>query len=224
MARRHFEYTKPVNVPATEAGSNTSLLGALVYTRAFDPGKLGLTPDGALNALKQGKVLAELGIIPEAIISGIDQRNTDGARFTVAGIKEITGQDIQCLASPAITYPYYVDAYQTAELMEKYGDGMVHRCLAGDLTEVWTETAEGLEKRIISAVGARYPWGTPILFEMNFEPMVLLYYWFVKGTQLSKIPLEDGWCPTYGCMIVMTNDGTPALCDANLEVIEDGSM
>ena len=112
LARRHFEYEKPVAVPTTEAGGNLSIIGSLVYTRALDPAKLGLSPLGARHAYEQGKLLVSMGVIPRAIVCGIDQRNRDGARFSAAGIEEVTDQAVCYFTSPAVTYPYYSDEYQ----------------------------------------------------------------------------------------------------------------
>lgn len=218
LFRRHFEYEVPVEVPKTDHGGNKSVIGGMVYSRALDFAKLGLSPDGAIHAMEQGRLLAEMQIIPTVILSGNDQRNRDGARFSVAGIKEITSESIPFYTVPAVTYPHYCDPFEIDQATAVHGDAIVHMCLKGSL-KLWTEPPDVFEARIVSAVRASYRWEDPILFDLNFEQMVLLYFRLLKKVQRTEIP-TDGWCPKYGDTIVIANDGTVALFNANLELIE----
>jgi hypothetical protein len=190
----------------------------MVYSRAIDPAKLGLSPEGAVNAMKHGQQLAASGFIPNAIITGIDQRNRDGGRFSAEGIKQVSGVDVPIFTSPAVTYPHYRDPFDTSDQMEKYGDGAVHRSLNGQL-QLWSEERTAFATRVLSAVKAEYPWANTVLFDLNFEQMVLLYHTLLKKLALDDIP-SDGWCPQYGEMIVIANDGTVALFNAKLEFVE----
>jgi len=218
LCRRHFEYEVPVHVPKTDHGGNKSIFGGMVYSRAMDHSKLGLTPIGANRAMKQGRLLAEMNLIPSVIISGIDQRNYDGARFTVAGISEVTSQSVPFCPSPAVTYPYYFDPFETAEATDEFGDAVPHKCI-NDTLRLWTESSQVFEARIMSAVQGKCRWEDPILFDLNFEAIVLLYYRLLKGVELYQIP-DDGWCPNYGDFIVTAADGAVALFNAELELIE----
>lgn len=217
IARRHFQYNKPTD------GLPDNLSGALTYTRSFDHGKLGLSPVGANNAFTQGEALVKLDIIPSIIITGIDQRNSDGARFTIAGIEKAGGPKIPYKESPAVTYPYYTDLTELVKAIEKFGlDYLVHHHLAGQsgVPGLWSEPVEIFEQRIMGTVEADYHWDYPILFDLNFEAILLLYYRLVQDVPRTEIPV-DGWCPEYGDMIVVFEDGQTALFNANLELVEE---
>lgn len=209
IARRHFDYDNPM--PNKDA--------SLVYTRLADPAKLGLSPKGARAAFEQGRALAQRGLVPTQIICGIDQRNVDGARFTAAGIEDVAGKTVPYVTSPAVTYPHYTSAAQLAAAIAEHGDFIVHRylCDSGDVAGLWTESAAGFVGRVTGAVTDRYFSGTPVLFDLNFEQMVVLHYQFI-----SKEPIgPKGWIPTKGGGIVFSFRGMGGHCMAAAEFTPD---
>jgi len=223
IVRRHFDYDPglPV-VKETAAGAYGSLSGAMIYARCLDPAKLGLSARGVVDAIEQGKALARMDIIPAAIICGIDQRNRDGARLTAAGIKEITGQDVSYYTSPAATYPHYSDPQQLAQAIEQFDEYMVHMYLAGDerVAGLWTEPADVFAGRIEAAVRANYSFGEPILFDLNFEQLTLLYYSWVKEVEPCDIPVQGGWCPTKGGGIIWGEGEAVGVFNPDLTLVE----
>lgn len=222
IVRRHFDYEPVLATQATQGGGYGSLAGALIYTRVIDPAKLGLSTKGVQGAINQGRKLAEMGIMPSIIICGIDQRNLDGARHTAGGIKEVSGEEIHYFTSPAVTYPHYRDPHQLSQAIDKYGDYIVHRYLAEreEVAGLWSEPASVFEARVVSAVMADYPEGAPVLFDLNFEQLVLLHFLHVEKIKRSGIPIENAWCPTKGGGIVYGVDGQVAEFTPELEIIQ----
>ena len=207
IVRRHFEYDNPATQLKSDRGS--ALVAALTYSRCLDPGKLGLSANGARDALKQGHLLAEMGIRPKSIICGLDQRNYDGARLTAAGLREATGVEVPYYTSPAVTYPHYSNVVQASDAFTSYGDYVVHMYLAGrgEMWGLWTETRHVFKTRIVSAIEANYPSGGPVLFDLNFEQLTLLHYLDVMSIkEMDNIPWKsDEWVPTKGGGIVYGN-------------------
>lgn len=224
IIRRHFDYEVPSGLESTAGGGYGSLLGALIYTRGLDSAKLGLTPEGAIQAFEHGEKLATMGVAPKTIICGIDQRNYDGARFTRAGIRKVSGIIVPYLTSPAVTYPHYSNPTQLANVIDQFADEMVHMYLAEqeEVRGLWTEPARVFEARIVSAITADYPNGTPVLFDLNFEQITLLYYLFIKKVKRLEIPFEKGnvWLPTKGGGIAIAIDKAAVEFTPQLEVIQ----
>lgn len=210
IVRRHFDYRSPFTA------GNSALKPfnfPLVYSRSLDHGKLGLNCKGARAAIEQGQRLVELSTVPGAIICGCDQRNFDGANLTAEAIIERMPESsgLPVLTSPALTYPHYSYADQVKLAAEEFGDYMVHRNLAGEeaVEGLWTERPETFEARIVSGVMSDYPNLGTVLFDLNFEQLVLLYFLHVRGLKRVEIPFEKGaWVPTKGGGIVYSEDRT----------------
>lgn len=209
IARRHFAYRKPVS--DDELGGYP-IRGALTYMRAFDRGRLGLTHAGSVKAFEQGICLGAMHIVPHLIIVGDDQRNLDGGFSTAEGIKEAAGADIPVLTSPAVTYPHYTYFGITRDCLGKFEDYAVHRYLGGqDLLRLWSEPPAVFEARVTAAVLADYN-GAPILFDLNFEQITLLYFLHVRGIRREEIPCgKKAWKPTMGGGIVYSADREVAM-------------
>jgi hypothetical protein len=117
-----------------------------------------------------------------------------------------------------VTYPHYPFPDWLKIEAKRQGDYMVHAYLAGsggfectpehrDSTGCWSEPPEVFEARVVSAVTAKYPLRTPVLFDLNFEQLTLLYFLHVKGLKRQQIPFEKGaWVPTKGGGIVYSSD------------------
>lgn len=207
IARRHFAYDNP-SANHRHIG-NANLSFAMVWSRQLDPAELGLSPTGAKDAFNQGMELARQGVIPSIIFCGCDQRNYDGARFTAAGVEEVSKTSVWFCKHAGIGYPVYSLPARTEKALGEYGDPFVHRYLAErpEVERLWTETAAGFETRIVGAVIEAYPAGTPVLFDLNFEQMVLLYHLHVLKVERQAIPFEKGaWIPTKGGGVVYGRD------------------
>lgn len=202
IVRRHFGYRKPVS--DQEMGGYPTR-GALTYMRAFDKSRLGLTHQESAKAFAQGQKLGELAVAPGLIICGDDLRNFDGASATAEALA------IPVITSPAVTYPHYTGFAKTRDSAEQYGDYNVHRYLAsGEPGLLWSETPETFEARITSAVLSHY--GSPVLFDLNFEQVTLLYFLHVKGLKRQEIPFDKGaWTPKMGGGIVYSEDRKVAM-------------
>ncbi len=201
IARRHAVYNKPV------LGLDALTMAALIYSRTIDPQLLGLSAEGMEQMYNQGELLAEMGLVPDRIVTGIDLRNWEGGMQTVAAIKAKTGNVVPCHRSPAVTYPYY-DAMKTVEVYEKYGDQAVHAYLSEQPgTEgLWTESAADFMNRIEMSV-ASVAWPGITLFDLNFEQMTFLHFHLVEHLRQVEIPFgPDAWCPKNGGGIVIAND------------------
>lgn len=208
LVRRHFGYRKPVS--DGELGGYP-VRGALTYMRVLERGRLGLTFVEARKAFDQGGQLVALGVVPELIISGDDQRNFDGGNATAEGIKAAGGQDVRVWTSPAVTYPHYAGFERVKEALEKHGDLAVHHALRGGLY-LWTEPVACLEARLLAAVLGYYEDERttaihPILFDLNFEQITLLYFRLVAGIEFRDIPCDKGaWQPKMGGGIIISAD------------------
>lgn len=210
IVRRHFGYRKPVS---DKQMGGYPVRGALTYMRALDPGTLGLTHLESAKAFEQGRTLASLGsaITPRLIITGIDQRNRDGGNSTAEGI-ENAGQAIPPVwPQPAVTYPYYVNYEESRAAIEADHDFVPHRYLAGKGQQIWSEPPAVFKGRLVIAVHADYR-VSPVLFDLNFEQLVLLYYTDVAKVELADIPFNPGaWVPTMGGGIVYSEDRKVAM-------------
>lgn len=209
LARRHFDYDNPSAQRRSIGKERETLSFAMVWGRQLDPAELGLSPKGTRDAFNQGVELARQSVIPSVIFYGSDQRNYDGARFTAAGVESITGKPVEFYRHMGVGYPVYRQPGQTEEALNAFGDLFVHRYLAEapGVEILWTETALSFENRIAGAVVEKYPSGTPVLFDLNFEQMTLLYYLHVLGVKRRKIPFERGvWTPTKGGGVVYGED------------------
>lgn len=203
ICRRHFGYTKPVS--DTELGGYATR-GALTYMRALEHSRLGLTFREGEKAYKQGQALVALDLVPGLVITGIDQRNLDGGRFTAEAIADLKAGSPRVYTSPAVTYPHYTDFETVRAALAEFEDYAVHRYLAGALAGIWSEPVEVFEARLIAAVKADYGIAS-VLFDLNFEQITLLYFLLVKGLKRSEIPFEKGsWCPKMGGGIVLSHD------------------
>jgi hypothetical protein len=203
IIRRHFRYEVPASLEETVSGYPTR--GALTYTRIIERNLLPLTPDSCKKAFEQARSLVELGIIPTRVNCGTDQRNIDGARWSAAGI----GNNIRWYQSPAWTYPYYTDVQHSRKAIERYGDLSVHRYLADahGVSGLWTETRETFSARIITSVLTEYPERGPVLWDLNYEQMVVIYYRLLSGVELDNIPYEgEVWQPSYGGGVAISSD------------------
>lgn len=202
IARRHFSYNKPVT--DKEMGGY-SVRGALTYMRALEHNRLGLTFKEGRNAYEQGEALIKLGVLPQRIIAGTDQRNYDGARFTAEALTDL-GHPTAYYTSPAVTYPHYTEFGLVEAALRQFEDFAVHRTLAGQLTGLWSEPVSVFEARIIAGLTADYG-VVPILFDLNFEQITLLYFRLVQRLELKDIPFEAGaWKPKMGGGVVISAD------------------
>ena len=223
IVRRHFDYRSPL--PEGKDGSvKSSLKCALTYSRTVEAGKLGLTHRGSEMAFKQGQMLAQWGIIPKEIITGCDQRNMDGGLSTQEAIKEEKGVTVPVKQSPAVTYPYYSDIEQSERIFDEFGDFAVHMYLAEqeEVAGLWTEPSLVFNARITGSFHID-PGCRPVLFDLNFEQMVLLHYSHVEKIHGSKIPFkksDNPWTPSKGGGIVYGEDGTVAEFTPELEIIQ----
>lgn len=204
VARRHFGYNKPVS--DGELGGYPTR-GALTYTRTLDHSRLGLTFKEGEKAYNQAGQFAAHGVVPALIIAGADQRNFDGARFTAEGFGDLPGGTApRFYTSPAVTYPHYTDFTSVQQALSEHGDYAVHAYLAGALQGIWSEPPEVFEARIVAAITANYSQG-PVLFDLNFEQVTLLYFRLVKGLKREQIPFANGsWTPTMGGGIILSAD------------------
>jgi hypothetical protein len=206
VIRRHFAYR---NLVPTQQ--------AMVYTRDLDAGKLGLNASGVRGALMQGERLGAWQIV-STVIYGRDQRNFEGAHITAEVMEEVIKKPVARFEDPGVTYPVYKNISATDAAMKEYGDPFVHRILAGNIANLWTESPKAFYARIIAAIenaeGAA-------LWDLNFEAMVVLYYHYIARIQsLAEIPFDGtAWIPTKGGGIVLARDGTVALFDPNLEIV-----
>lgn len=208
-------YNKP-NLPVTG-----NMMCALIYSRTIDPSQLGLNLAGIAMATRQGEMLAEMGLVPKSIISGVDLRNVEGANLTAEAIKKAVDVKVPCHKSPAVTYPYY-DAKVAFQSWEQFGDYAAHMYLAGrpEVEGLWTETRETFASRITSAVEADYPGDGYVLFDLNYEQVLLLHFLHVEKINLDEIPHTKGaWEPKNGGGIAYGTDGTIMEFDANFEMI-----
>jgi len=216
IVRRHFVYNKP----ALPVDANT--MCALIYSRTIDPSLLGLSEVGLAQAYRQGEQLVEMGIIPCRIVSGTDLRNTEGARQTAAAIRAATNKRMPFMAAPGVTYPYY-DATKVVPAWEQFGDMAAHAYLAGrpEVDGLWTETADAFEERIVSAINNLGHHEGPVLFDLNFEQLVLLHYTDVKHWPRPSIPYDNSaWIPKNGGGIVYGEDGTVAEFNPDFTLVE----
>ncbi len=205
IARRHAAYNKP----ALQVDAIT--MASLIYSRTIDPQLLDLNAEGAKMMYEQGELLAEMSLVPDRIITGIDLRNWEGGLQTAAAIKAKTKIEVPCHRSPAVTYPYY-DATKVAAAWVQYGDQAVHAYLAEQPgTEgLWTESAGDFMNRIEMSV-ASVAWPGTTLFDLNFEQLTLLHYIHVEKIQRQDIPFDkSAWIPKNGGGIVYGNDGAVA--------------
>jgi hypothetical protein len=204
MVRRHFGYRKPIS--DSELGGYPTR-GALTYTRAIERSKMGLLFLEAQKAFNQGRQLKEMGIIPKLIIAGNDQRNEDGANATAEAFDPI----VKVVTSPGVTYPHYFDFTGAKAAMAQYGDMAVHRNMAGKLeNRLWTETPVMLDARLTKAIYSE-PLSGPLLYDLNFEQVTLLYFRTVAKMDLADIPYDDqAWQPRMGGGVVYSADRTIA--------------
>ena len=216
IARRHFEYRIPVPVTQTAADNNAGEIGAMVYTRHIAPEKLGLNAAGACGAMMHGEKLAHWGLIPSVIYHGRDQRNFDGAWLTAEAIERATKEKVTCLENPAVTYPVYRDIQETSAALAKYGDPAVHQTLAGSL-HLWTESPQTFFARICGAINDAEE---GVLWDLNFEAIVLMYYVYVASVKnISRIPSDKmAWIPLKGSGIVMAKNGAVTVFDRELNI------
>ncbi len=215
ITRRHFAYNKQV----LPVDNNT--LCTLIYSRTICTEQLGLSGAGSDAAVKQCQLLAQLGILPKVMVSGIDLRNVDGARLTAAAIAVNSGKPVPCIKSPAVTYPYY-DATATLKAYQEFGDQAVHMYLAEkpEVAGLWTEPASVFEARITAAISANYPHGSPVLFDLNFEQMTMLHFLHVEKISRLDIPTDkNAWCPTMGGGIAYGTDGAAMEFTPEFEMI-----
>ncbi|MBI5530798.1 MAG: hypothetical protein HY918_04890 [Candidatus Doudnabacteria bacterium] len=208
IVRRHATYNKP----SLPVDNNT--MCALIYSRAIDSNLLGLNAEGSAMMFRQGELLAEMGVRPAKIITGIDLRNYEGGLQTAAGVKKICDYPLSVLRSPAVTYPYY-DATKVVPAWEQFGDFAAHAYLADspELQGLWTETADVFDDRIHSAINniGRFHLSGPVLFDLNFEQLVLLHYMDVKGFARKHIPYDpSAWVPKNGGGIIYAPNGVVA--------------
>lgn len=214
IARRHAVYNKPV------LGLESTTMCALIYSRAIDPQLLGLNSEGAAQMYKQGELLAEMGLIPDRIITGIDLRNWEGGLQTAAAINAKTNLEIPCHRSPAVTYPYY-NANKVAAAWARYGDQAVHAYLAEQpgTEDLWTESAADFMNRIEMSV-ASVAWKGTTLFDLNFEQMTFLHFHLVEQVRQTEIPFgPDAWVPKNGGGIVIANDDAVAEFHPDLTMV-----
>ncbi len=219
IARRHFAYRKPVS-DAELGGYSTR--GALTYMRALEASRMGLSHLEAHKAFEQGRQLVELGITPGLIITGCDQRNQDGGHATAEGISLAGTTQPSVFTSPAVTYPHYTSFEMVKSALETHGDLAVHRVLAGQLHGIWSEPALVFDARILAAVQADYGVDGPVLFDLNFEQITLLYFRLVRKLELCEIPFDDkAWMPKLGGGVVISADRKTAMeFAADLTVVE----
>ena len=209
ICRRHFGYKKPVS-DAEMGGYPTR--GALTYMRALERGRMGLTHDKAAKAYIQGVRLTALGIVVAQVIVGDDQRNWDGGNATAEALSHDQSAVVPVFTSPAVTYPHYTTFGVVRAALEAHGDYAVHAYLAGAIKGIWSEPAEVFEARILAAVQASYEVSGPVLFDLNFEQITLLYFLLVQGLKRGEIPFAKGsWCPTMGGGVVISADRTQAM-------------
>ena len=213
IVRRHAVYCKP-SLPV-----DANIMCALIYSRTIDSNLLGLSVEGMEMMFHQGELLAEMGIVINRIITGIDLRNYEGGIMTAAGINRHLTYKIPVLRSPAVTYPYY-DPTKVPAVWEKYGDMAVHAYLSGrpGTEGLWTESADEFNERIYSAIhNTDYSCG-PVLFDLNFEQLVSLHY--AKALR-KHIPCDgSAWIPKNGGGIVYGTDGTVAEFNPDFTLVE----
>lgn len=208
IARRHFAYRKPVS--DKELGGY-SVRGALTYARALEASRLGLTTEAVIKAYEQGRQLRDMCITPELIITGCDQRNQDGGNATAEGLVASGGAIVPVYTSPAVTYPHYTNFEFVRSALAQYEDLAVHRHLAGQFQGLWSEPVSVFDARILAAFQADYGVAGPVLFDLNFEQITLLYFRLVQKLQLSEIPFETGaWMPKMGGGVVLSADRSVA--------------
>lgn len=215
VVRRHMVYSKPT-LPVSG-----NMMCALIYSRTIDPAQLGLNLAGSAMATRQGELLAEMNLIPKSIISGIDLRNVEGAFLTAEAIKKAIDVKVPCHKSPTVTYPYY-DATKALAAWDTFGDYAAHMYLAGrpEVEGLWTETRETFASRIISAVAAEYPGDGFVLFDLNYEQILLLHFLHVEKAHLDEIPHTKGaWEPKNGGGIAYGNDGMVMEFDSEFNMI-----
>lgn len=204
IVRRHAVYNKP---PLPVDGN---LMCALIYSRTIDPAQLGLNDEGAGMMYRQGELLAEMGIVPELIITGIDLRNAEGGQFTAAAIKKATGKTVPCQKSPAVTYPHY-DAVKALEAWQKFGDMAAHMYLAGcpEVDGLWTESVLQFADRILHPFHVTSGHNGPVLYDLNFEQLLVLHFADVERIKnWNEVPYgSDAWCPKNGGGIAYGADG-----------------
>lgn len=213
IVRRHAVYNKPT-LPV-----DGNMMCALIYSRTIDPSQLGLNAEGSAQMYRQGELLAEMGIVPDAIITGIDLRNVEGGQYTAAAIKKATGKTVPCHKSPAVTYPYY-DTPKALAAWQKFGDMAAHMYLAGrpEVDGLWTESPETFEARIHNGISDFPEW--TILFDLNFEQITLLHFLDVEGLVRPQIPYDaKAWCPKNGGGIAYGKDGAVMEFDPEFNMI-----
>ncbi|MCL5009223.1 MAG: hypothetical protein M1400_02680 [Patescibacteria group bacterium] len=221
IVRRHAVYEKPALPVVGDNNAMNSLMCALIYSRTIDPKLLGLNKTGREMMYRQGELLVKMGILPELIISGVDQRNQDGARESAAAIRALTNRRTAFRAMQKVTYPKY-DATRAYEAWQQFGDMAAHMYLAGrpEVKGLWNESAEAFEARITSAVTADYSEGAPVLFDLNFEQLTLLHFLHVEKIGLTDIPYgPDAWCPKNGGGIAYGTDGMVMEFDPEFQMI-----
>lgn len=206
IVRRHFRYAVPAGVEEMLGGYPGR--GALTYARIIERNLLPLTCASCEQAREQGRWLAQAGIVPERIVSGIDQRNIDGARWSAYGVGLETGEEPVFHQNPAVTHPYYGDPREIKALIEQHMDSVVHRWLRGEkgFERFCTEDRHTFKGRILSSIMADQDGS--VLWDLNFEAIVLLHYLLVVGIDLDEIPIEGDkyWEPKYGWGIAVSAD------------------
>ncbi len=215
IVRRHAVYNKPV-LPV-----DGNMMCALIYSRTIDPSQLGLNAEGSTQMYRQGELLAEMGIVPSRIVTGIDLRNVEGGNYTAAAIKKATGQSVTCHKSPAVTYPYY-DANKALTAWQQFGDVATHMYLADrpEVNGLWTESAATFESRITSAIENTNDENGVVLFDLNFEQVTLLHFLHVEKIDRKDIPFgPTAWCPKNGGGIAYGSDGTVMEFNPDFEMI-----
>lgn len=205
IVRRHFAYRQPAS--NADLGGY-SVRGALTYSGNLDDRDLGLTFAESVKAYEQGNTLVVLGCTPGMIITGSHQRNRDGGRVTADGIFVAGGPEVLVTSSPAVTMPTYPSISETRKALEEYDDYAVHAYLAGKLDRrLWSESPQTFSTRVESAVADDYGVDGPVLFDLNFEALVLLYHRHVLGFTLGMISRDkSGWCPKNGGGLVYSLD------------------
>ncbi len=228
MIRRHFESRRIETCDVLDK----DIAVALRLARLGNDGHQGLSSLGEGRARRQGRLLAHLGLIPDAIIAGIDQRNLDGALATAEGISSLQ-KDVRVpvFSNPAITYPYYGDLGVCVDAFRRYGDLAVHKFLSGkfrgELQCLWVESPEVFEARLMGAVrsllsgNSQFGWE---LWDLNFEQLIALHQLLVEKKPLFEIESEDGaYIPDYGSGIAIAQDGAVAEFDRRLAVYPGAS-
>jgi len=107
--------------------------------------------------------------------------------------------DRQIWQNPGITCPVYIKPEQAIAAFEKCGNSAIHRMLAGQFgQQIWSESTATFAARIMTAIND--PPIAPILFNLDTEAMIVLYYLHHKGlASVVDIPFgEDAWRPPNG--------------------------